>query len=126
VRQIDGRVLWANLVLLFWLSLFPFVIRWVGEAGFTTMPVAAFGMVLWLASISYFWLVHELVRIHGPESVVARAVGKDRKGWISTLIYTVAVPMAFLSPVLAGALYSLVAMMWLIPDRRFARTEVGG
>jgi uncharacterized membrane protein len=124
VDRIDGRVLWANLTLLFWLTLFPFVIRWVGEAGFTTMPVAAFGAVLWLASISFFWLVHELVRVEGPDSVVARAVGKDRKGWISTAIYTLAIPAAFLSPSLAIGLYCVVALIWLIPDRRFARAAL--
>lgn len=124
VRQIDGAVLWANLVLLFWLSLFPFVIRWFAEAGFASMPVAAFGAVLWLASMSYYFLVRALVRANGPDSPVARAVGRDRKGWLSTLIYTVAIVIAFLSSAVAVALYAVVALMWLVPDRRFARTEV--
>jgi uncharacterized membrane protein len=121
VRQIDGAVLWANLVLLFWLSLIPFVIRWFAEAGFTTMPVAAFGAVLWLAALSYFVLVRMLIRVNGPESTVARAVGNDRKGWASALVYTVAVPLAFLSPVASVILYALMALWWLVPDRRFAR-----
>lgn len=124
VKQIDGAVLWANLVLLFWLSLFPFVIRWFAEAGFASMPVAAFGAVLWLASMSYYFLVRALVRANGPDSPVARAVGRDRKGWLSTLIYTVAIVIAFLSSAVAVALYAVVALMWLVPDRRFARTEV--
>ena len=118
VNRIDGLVLWANLVLLFWLSLFPFVIRWVDQAGLTTMPVAAFGTVLWLASISYFFLVKALVRANGPDSPVARAVGRDRKGLVSTLTYTVAIPLAFVNPFLAVVLYAVVALMWLIPDRR--------
>ncbi|MGH8924194.1 MAG: TMEM175 family protein [bacterium] len=121
VKQIDGSVLWANLVLLFWLSLFPFVIRWFAEAGLASMPVAAFGAVLWLAAISYFFLVRALIRVEGSDSTVAQAVGKDRKGWASTLIYTVAIPLAFVNPAIAVALYAVVALMWLIPDRRFER-----
>ena len=123
VKQIDGSVLWANLALLFWLSLFPFVIRWFAEAGLVPMPVAAFGAVLWLASISYFFLVRALIRCNGPDSTVAKAVGKDRKGWISTSIYTVAIATAFLSPAVAVVLYAVVALIWLIPDRRFVRVS---
>ncbi|HJU80389.1 MAG TPA: TMEM175 family protein [Acidimicrobiia bacterium] len=122
VKQIDGAVLWANLVLLFWLSLFPFVIRWFAEVGFASMPVAAFGAVLWLASMSYFFLVKALIRVNGPDSTVAKAVGRDRKGWLSTLIYTVSVAVAFVSPLVAILLYGVVALMWLVPDRRFGRT----
>ena len=122
VKKIDGNVLWANLVLLFWLSLFPFVIRWVDEASFTPMPVAAFGGVLWFAGLSYMLLVRALVRCEGPDSTVAKAVGRDRKGWFSFLTYTAAIPLAFLRPEFAIVLYVIVALVWLVPDRRFERT----
>jgi uncharacterized membrane protein len=123
VNRISGAVLWANLVLLFWLSLFPFVIRWFAEVGLAPMPVAAFGAVLWLASISYFFLVRALIAAEGPGSTVAAAIGKDPKGWASTLIYTIAIALAFVSPVAAVSLYGVVALMWLVPDRRFVRVS---
>lgn len=121
VKKIDGVVLWANFGLLFWLSLLPFVIRWVDQAGFTTMPVAAFGIVLWFAGISYLLLEKALIRCEGPDSVVAKALGRDFKGWASFVTYTVAVPIAFLSPALAIGLYVIVALVWFIPDRRLER-----
>ena len=123
VRKIDGAVLWANLSLLFFLSLFPFVVRWFAQAGFTTLPVAAFGTVLFLAGACYFLLTRALIRCEGPDSLVARAIGTDRKGWLSNLIYAVAIAMAFVSPALAFALYVIVALIWLIPDRRFTRVS---
>jgi uncharacterized membrane protein len=122
VKQVDGRVLWANLHLLFWLSLVPFTTAWMGENNFSTWPVAIYGLVLCLAGVAYFILTRTLLAVHGQESVLAAALGRDFKGKVSVLIYLVAIPLAFVSSLLAGALYVLVAIMWLIPDRRIEKT----
>jgi uncharacterized membrane protein len=119
-RRIDGRVLWSNLHLLFWLSLFPFVIRWIDERGVTRFPVAAFGLVLLLAAIGYLLLEKALIRAEGEDSVVARAVGSSVKEWLSMAAYAAGIAAAFwLSPLLSIALYVAVAFLWLVPDRRF-------
>ncbi len=121
-RQVNGAVLWANIHLLFWLSLVPFVTNWLGENGFQAWPVALYGIVLLMAGLAYFLLSRALVALHGQDSVLAEAVGNDLKGYISLACYTLAVPLAFINATLACGLYVVVAVMWLIPDRRIERT----
>ena len=118
VEQVDGRILWANLHLLFWLSLTPFVTAWMGANNFAAWPVALYGVDLLLAGIAYFILVRTLLARHGEDSVLASAVNRDFKGKISVVIYATAVPLAFANTWLAGSLYVLVAIIWLVPDRR--------
>ena len=125
VRQITGRNLWANLHLLFWLSLIPFVTGWMGENHFATLPVAAYGIVLLCAACAYWMLQRSLIKADGSDCPLARAVGRDWKGKISPLIYLAAIGLAFLSPWLACGLYILVAVIWLIPDPRIERTVAG-
>ena len=122
IKHVDGRVLWANLHLLFWLSLVPFVTGWMGETHFAARPVALYGTVLLLAAVAYYILTRTLISLHGRDSVLASAVGRDFKGKVSVVIYTVAILLAFVNSWLACALYVLVAVMWLIPDRRIERT----
>ena len=117
-ERVDGRVLWANLGLLFWLSLVPFVIRWIDEAGFTTAPVAAYGVVLAGAAIAYLILERTIIAVNGPNSSLAAAVGSDSKGRISLTLYVLGVAVAFIQPWISIALYVAVALMWLVPDRR--------
>ena len=117
-ERVNGRVLWANLVLLFWLSLVPFVIRWIDEAGFAPAPVAAYGVVLSGAAIGYNVLQRVLIAYNGPHSRLARAVGADWKGLSSLLGYLLSVPLAFYRPWLSIAIYVLIALLWLVPDRR--------
>jgi len=121
-EHVNGSVLWANLHLLFWLSLTPFVTNWMGENQFAAWPVALYGLVMLCAAIAYFILVRALLSLHGLESVLATALGSDFKGKISILIYLVAIPLAFVRSWLACALYVFVAIMWLVPDRRIERT----
>ena len=116
--RIDGRVLWANLSLLFWLSLVPFVIRWIDEAGFAAWPTAAYGVVLAMAAVSYTLLQAAIVARNGRSSRLAEAVGSDLKGKASLATYIASVPLAFASPWISIALYVAVAIMWLVPDRR--------
>ena len=120
-ERVDGRVLWANLHLLFWLSLIPFATAWMGENHFASWPVALYGIILQLAAIAYFILVRTLLTLNGPDSLLARALGSDFKGKISMVIYIVAIPLAFVRPWIAGAIYVMVAVSWLIPDRRIER-----
>jgi uncharacterized membrane protein len=122
VEHVNGRVLWANLHLLFWLSLTPFVTAWMGENHFAALPVALYGVVQLCAGIAYFILTRVLLSIHTPDSVLATALGEDFKGKISLVIYLVAIPLALVRSWLACALYVLVAVMWLVPDRRIERT----
>jgi uncharacterized membrane protein len=124
VEKVNGRVLWANLHLLFWLSLIPFVTGWMGENKFAAVPVALYGIVLWLAAIAYFILARALLLIHSKDSLLATALGRDFKGKVSMVIYLLAIPLAFERPWLACALYVLVAVMWLAPDRRIEKTIV--
>jgi len=121
VEHVNGRVLWANLHLLFWLSLIPFVTGWMGENNFAAVPVALYGVVLLCAGIAYFILARSLLSIHARDSVLARALGADFKGKISMVIYLVAIPLAFFKSWLACAIYVLVALMWLVPDRRIEK-----
>ena len=120
-RLVDGRILWANLHLLFWLSLFPFVTHWTGENGFAALPVAVYGVVLLMAGFAYWLLVRALIARHGSDSVLATAIGSDFKGKASLAAYLVAIPLAFVHPWISIAIVLLVACMWFIPDRRFER-----
>ena len=122
IKHVDGRVLWANLHLLFWLSLVPFVTAWVGENNFAPVPVALYGAVLLFCAIAYTILVQVLIALHGRDSVLAIAVGRDFKGKASLLIYASAIPIAFVNSWIAFGLYVLVAIMWLIPDPRIEKT----
>jgi uncharacterized membrane protein len=122
IKHVDGRVLWANLHLLFWLSLVPFVTGWMGANPLAAWPAALYGIVLLLAAVAFFILVRVLISVHGRDSVLATALGRDFKGKISPVIYLVAIPLSFVSAWLAYALYVLVAVMWLVPDRRIEKT----
>jgi uncharacterized membrane protein len=120
-RTVSGAVLWANMHLLFWLSLVPFVTGWMGENRFAPAPTALYGFVLLMAGIAYRVLQQRIVRVHGRDSVLAHALGRDRKGLVSVLCYAAAIPLAYLSPWISGALYLAVALLWLVPDRRIER-----
>jgi uncharacterized membrane protein len=121
VRKVSGGVLWANLHLLFWLSLLPFVTGWMGASGFAPDPTALYGFVLMMSGIAYWILVQAIIRREGEDSLVKKAVGKDRKGFVSVILYAVAIPCGFLFHWLAHGIYILVALIWLIPDRRIER-----
>src|SRR5262245_7478540 len=117
-RRVNAGILWANLHLLFWLSLIPFTTAWIGENHAAAMPIAVYGVVLLCAALAYTLLVYELVRLHGRDSPLALALGRDFKGKISIALYVTAIPLSFLSCWAAIALYVLVAVIWLVPDRR--------
>lgn len=121
VRSVNGATLWANLHLLFWLSLVPFVTNWMGENASDAVPVAAYGVVLLACGVAYTILARALVRHHGSDSLVERALGRDRKGIASLVIYATAIPAAFVHTRIAQALFVSVAIMWLVPDPRFER-----
>ena len=118
-RRVTGGVLWANHALLFFLTLFPLVIRWIDEAGITPWPVASFGIVLVCAAISYDQLERALIRAEGEGSSVKRALGGRSKELISTVLYISAIPLAFVSPYISVAIYVAISILWIIPDRRF-------
>ena len=120
-RHVDGRVLWANTHLLFWLSLIPAVTHWMGETHFAPWPVAVYGVVMVLSGCAYFVLSRVLVACHGQESPLAHAVGRDEKGKVSVLLYAAAVPLAFVDPRISCAIYVAVAILWLVPDRRMEK-----
>jgi uncharacterized membrane protein len=122
VKRVNGRVLWANLHLLFWLSLVPFATAWMGENHFAALPVAVYGGVLALSGVAYFILARLLVALHGRGSALGVAFGSDFKGKVSVLIYLLAIPLAFVRSWLACALYVVVAAVWLIPDPRIEKT----
>ena len=122
MQKIDGRVLWANLHLLFWLSLVPFVTAWMGEHPTAPYPVALYGAVLLFAGVAYYWLTLSLLANHGRDSKLAIAIGGDRKGKISLILYAVAIPFAFFKTWISYAIYVLVAIIWLVPDTRIERT----
>ncbi len=123
-EHVDGSVLWANLHLLFWLSLVPFVTRWMGESHFSRLPTAVYGLVLLAAAIAYTILQGRIITHQGPGSRLAKAVGRDWKGKTSIVLYAVGVASAFVHPLLADAIYVAVALMWIVPDRRI-ESEVG-
>ena len=119
--RINGAVLWANLHLLFWLSLVPFVTSWMGQTHYASVPVAMYGAVLILAAISYTILTRTLIALHGRTSVLATALGRDAKGYASIALYVVALAVAPAVPLASCAIYALVAVIWLVPDRRIER-----
>ncbi|HTV77806.1 MAG TPA: TMEM175 family protein [Steroidobacteraceae bacterium] len=123
-EEVNGAILWANLNLLFWLSMFPVVTDWVGENPGASVPTALYGGVLLLAAVAYWILQHALITAQGRGSLLRRAVGADFKGRISPLIYALGILLAFWAPHLSQGLYLLVALMWLIPDRRIERQVV--
>ena len=125
-QHANGAILWANLHLLFWLSLFPFVTGWMGENHFTVLPTALYGVVLLMAAVAYWILQQTIIAGHGGESLLAKAVGRDLKGKLSPVLYVIAIFAAFIAPWVAGALYVLVAVLWLVPDRRIERALAGG
>jgi uncharacterized membrane protein len=118
-KRVNGAVLWANLHLLFWLSLFPFCTGWMGENHFDKLPTAVYGVVLVCAALAYFVLVRTILAAQGPdESMLAEAIGNDTKGKISPALYAIAIPLAFVNRWIAVSIYVLVALIWLVPDRR--------
>jgi uncharacterized membrane protein len=123
-RHISGGVLWANLHLLFWLSLFPFVTAWMGKNDFARAPVLSYGVVSLLAAAAYYLLQTTIVRLDGPESPLAAAIGRDLKGKLSPALYAAALPAVFVNRWISVGLYVTVALMWLIPDRRLERQFV--
>jgi len=120
-EQVSGGILWANLHLLFWLSLFPFTTAWMGENQLAAIPTAIYGFVLLMAAIAYYVLERTIIAKEGRDSLLAQAIGKDWKGTLSALFYFLAIPLAFVSSWIASALYVLGALLWLIPDRRIER-----
>jgi len=120
-RRTTGAIMWANLHLLFWLSLFPFVTGWMGENHFTTAPAAIYGAVLLLAAIAYFILQNVIIADQGRDSKLAKAIGKDWKGKLSPVLYAIGIALAFFQPWISCAIYLAVALMWLVPDRRIER-----
>jgi uncharacterized membrane protein len=120
-KQVSGGILWANLHLLFWLSLFPITTGWMGENRFAPTPTAVYGFVLLMAAVAYFVLQHAIIAKQGPQSVLAAAIGRDWKGKLSPVLYLSAIPLAFISPWISSSIYAFVALIWLIPDRRIER-----
>ncbi len=120
-QKVNGRILWANLHLLFWLSLIPFVTAWMGENYFAELPVALYGGVMLFAGVAYYILSRTLIAHHGKESALATALGQDFKGKVSVAIYAVAIALSFVHAWIACTLYVAVAIMWLIPDRRIEK-----
>ena len=121
VRHVSGGILWANMHLLFWLSLVPFTTDWMGENHFDTVPVIVYGIALLMSGLAYYVLERTIIRRQGSDSALARAVGHDLKGRISLVLYTAAILLALVHTWIAGAIYVLVALIWLIPDRRIER-----
>ena len=120
-RKVSGGVLWANLHLLFWLSLLPFVTGWMGENHFASLPTALYGVVLLMAGVAYWILSRAIIAAEGAGSLLAKAIGRDRKGVLSVLLYAAAIPLAFVNQWVAQAIFVVVALVWLVPDRRIER-----
>lgn len=120
-QHVNGATLWANLHLLFWLSLVPFATDWIGENHFDSWPVAVYGFIFLMAAIAYYILTKTLIHLHGQDSTLAVSIGGDEKGKTSIAIYAAAIPLAFVRPWIAGACYIIVAIMWLVPDRRIEK-----
>jgi uncharacterized membrane protein len=118
VHRINGKVLWANMHLLFWISLIPFTTSWMGENEFVSWPVAFYGISLWMSGLAYFILVRTLLAIHPEDSPLAIAIGGDTKGYLSLALYTIAIPLSFISAMLTSLIYVAVAVIWFIPDQR--------
>jgi uncharacterized membrane protein len=117
-EHVDGSVLWANLFLLFWITLIPFVLRWIDDSTIAPLPTAAYGVVLAMAAIGYLWLERAIIAVNGPASKLAAAVGSDRKAMVSLVLYAAGVGLAFINPWISATVYVGNAMIWLIPDRR--------
>jgi len=122
VHKVSGSVLWTNIHLLFWLSLIPFVTGWMGENHFATVPVAVYGFVLLMAGVAYYFLAHCLSGIHGKDSTIAKALGRDWKGIASVIIYAIGIVLSFVHPWIGFGLYTVVAAIWFIPDKRIEHT----
>jgi uncharacterized membrane protein len=125
VRHVDGLILWANMHLLFWLSLVPFTTAWMGENHFASLPTAVYGVSLLMPAIAYYLLQQVLLRKEGPHSTLAKALGRDIKGKISPVLYAAAIFLSFVNPLISSGIYVLVALMWLVPDRRIERALSG-
>lgn len=121
VKQVNGPILWANMHLLFWLSLLPFATSWMGDNPMAQMPVALYGFILLMAGLAYYILTKTLLSHHGDQSELARAIGNDFKGKISIIVYAFALPISFFYPLLAIIAYFLVALLWLVPDKRMEK-----
>jgi uncharacterized membrane protein len=121
VHRVSGAMLWANLHLLFWLSLMPFATGWMGENHFASVPVALYGVVLLMCGVAYKLLTEAIIASQGPESLLKKAVGGDSKGWIPLVLYTTAIPAAFWFPQISLTFYVIVALLWLVPDTRIER-----
>ena len=119
-ERINGAIMWANMHLLFWLSLVPFVTAWAGDHRDAAVPAALYGVVLLMAGVAYFIMERQMVRENGPQSMLAEAVGRDRKAMLSMVGYVAAIVLAFVSARLAELVYALIAVMWIVPDRRIA------
>ena len=122
VTKVSGGILWANLHLLFWLSLIPFVTGWMGENNFGAEPMALYGFILLMASVAYFILQRQIIASQGANSLLAHAIGNDLKGKLSPVLYILGIGLSWVSPWLSGGMFVLVALMWLIPDKRIERT----
>ncbi len=120
-KHVTGGILWANLHLLFWLSLVPFATAWMGENNFAQVPLALYGVILLMAAVSYFILQNLIISNHGKNSSLSKVLGKDYKGKASPILYIIAIISTFFSEYVAGAIYIFIALMWLIPDRRIER-----
>ncbi len=125
IERVSGPILWANLHLLFWLSLIPFVTGWMGENHFAALPSALYGIILLMAGLAYWILQKAILAAHGPDSRLARALGNDLKGKLSPVIYVIAIALSFVHGAISHALYVLVALIWLVPDRRIERVLSG-
>jgi len=121
-KQVNGTILWANLHLLFWLSLIPFVTGWMGETGFAQLPVALYGVALWMSGLAYYILTRAIVALHGTDSIVATALGRRIKEIASLVLYALAILFSFLNTSISLAVYAFVAIMWLVPDTRIEKT----
>jgi uncharacterized membrane protein len=117
-KYVTGGILWANMLLLFWLSLIPFTTAWMGENHFESMPMALYGIVLFMAAIAYYILQRQIIRNHGLDSILAKAIGNDIKGKASPILYSLAIGLSWVSPWIAGMIYILITFIWLIPDKR--------
>jgi uncharacterized membrane protein len=122
IKHVSGSMLWANMHLLFWLSLVPFATAWIGETGFVSAPMVVYGCILLLAAIAYFILQSQIIKQEGDNSVLKKAIGNDVKGKMSPIIYLIAIISGFYNPIISGLLYVVVAFIWLIPDKRIERT----
>lgn len=121
VKKVNGSILWGNLFLLFWLSLIPFGTSWIGSQDFAAVPMSVYGFILLMCAISYTILQNKIIKLEGKDSILFKAVEKDKKGKISLACYILAVPLAFVSPWISGLLYTTVALIWIIPDRRIEK-----